>query len=169
MWGGCVSGLSAVVLTSRACLMPCAANNDYSNVVDIFNVASGAWSTAALSQGRSDLAATSLPNAGVAVFAGGNGTLCDVFCVCMELCMGVRGMREWVERGCVDVAGLPHALCSGGCLFECCGYLQRGVWNLEHCSSQPGSIFSRSHIAAECRSRGLRWWPLYVFLFLFEA
>jgi hypothetical protein len=59
--------------------MLCAAGGDYSNVVDIFNVASGAWSTAALSQARYDLAATSLPNAGVAVFAGGLGTLCDVF------------------------------------------------------------------------------------------
>jgi hypothetical protein len=37
------------------------------------------WSTAALSQARYDLAATSLPNAGVAIFAGGDGTLCDVF------------------------------------------------------------------------------------------
>jgi hypothetical protein len=41
------------------------------NIVDIFNVKTGAWSTAVLSQPRWSLAATSLPNAGVAIFAGG--------------------------------------------------------------------------------------------------
>ncbi len=82
-----MSGLSAVVLTSRACLMPCAAEAVYSNVVDIFNVASGTWSTAALSQARSTLAATSLPNAGVAVFAGGLGTCCHVYFRIFAFCV----------------------------------------------------------------------------------
>ena len=40
---------------------------------------SGGWSTAALSQARNNLAATSLPDAGVAIFAGGQCTSCDVF------------------------------------------------------------------------------------------
>ncbi len=43
-----------------------------SNVVDIFDVSSGRWSFAVLSVGRQDLAATSLPNQGLAIFAGGN-------------------------------------------------------------------------------------------------
>ncbi len=61
-----------------ACLMPCAADtNGYSSVVDIFNVRAGTWSTAALSQARGYLAATSLPDAGVAIFAGGLCTSCD--------------------------------------------------------------------------------------------
>ena len=59
------------LLIACASLMPCAASSSYSNVVDIFNVTSGAWSTAALSEGRAYLAATSLPNLGVAMFAGG--------------------------------------------------------------------------------------------------
>ncbi len=42
-------------------------------VVDIFNAISGSWSTAALSVARVDLAATSLPNQGLAIFAGGVG------------------------------------------------------------------------------------------------
>ncbi len=68
------------VFATCACLMPCAVNSDLSNVVDIFNVTAGTWSIAALSQARSELAATSLPDAGVAIFAGGQiGTLCDVF------------------------------------------------------------------------------------------
>ena len=45
------------------------------NNVDMFNVTSGIWTTAALSVARSDLAATSLPNDGLAIFAGGSGAL----------------------------------------------------------------------------------------------
>ncbi len=41
------------------------------NVVNIFNVSSGRWSTAVLSVGRYYIAATSLPNQGLAIFAGG--------------------------------------------------------------------------------------------------
>ena len=44
-----------------------------SNVVDIFDVSSGRWSTAVLSVARYYLAATSLPNQGLAIFAGGQG------------------------------------------------------------------------------------------------
>jgi hypothetical protein len=76
-------GEGAVVsLLTCACLMPCAAGSGSSSVVDIFNVTSGTWSTAALSQARSYIAATSLPDAGVAIFAGGIGTPCySLFCV----------------------------------------------------------------------------------------
>ena len=42
-----------------------------SNVVDIFDGSSGRWSTAALSVARDGLSATSLPNQGLAIFAGG--------------------------------------------------------------------------------------------------
>ncbi len=67
------------------CLTPCAAvSGVYSNhqcvdgassdVVDVLNVTAGTWSTAALSAARGQLAATSLPNLGVAIFAGGNST-----------------------------------------------------------------------------------------------
>ncbi len=47
------------------------AGGGYSNVVDIFDVSSGRWSTAALSAGRGNIAATSLPSQGLALFAGG--------------------------------------------------------------------------------------------------
>jgi hypothetical protein len=52
----------------------------------------GSWSTAALSVARNYLAATSLPNAGVAIFAGGYSTCCDV---CFE---DVRD-GAWVRGG----------------------------------------------------------------------
>jgi hypothetical protein len=60
------------VLMPFASVMPCAGNGVYYNVADIFNVTAGTWSTAVLSQARARLAATSLPNAGVAIFAGGD-------------------------------------------------------------------------------------------------
>ncbi len=59
------------LLIACASLMPRAAGSVNSNVVDIFNVTSGAWSTAALSVARGYLAATSLPSQGLAIFAGG--------------------------------------------------------------------------------------------------
>jgi hypothetical protein len=79
-WGiGCLSGRKLFLLIACASLMPCAAGSGNSNAVDIFNVTSGAWSTAALSVARYNLAATSLPNVGVAIFAGGLGTCRHVY------------------------------------------------------------------------------------------
>ena len=43
------------------------------NTVDIFNATSGVWTNSNLSVARYDLAATSLPNYGLAIFAGGVG------------------------------------------------------------------------------------------------
>ncbi len=76
-------------------LTPCAASTDYSNVVDFFNATAGTWSTAALSVARGYLAATSLPSAGLAFFAGGFGT-------CL-LCL-FKLMRDAMvcEGGCVS-------------------------------------------------------------------
>ena len=107
-----MSWLSAVVFTTRACLMPCAAGYNVSSVVDIFIVALGVWSTAALSQARYGLAAASLPNAGVVIFAGGYCTSCYLCVGCCRMGMSVRGVHEWVECGCVYDASLSHALCS---------------------------------------------------------
>ncbi len=46
--------------------------------MDIFNASSGRWSTAVLKVARNELAATSLPNQGLAIFAGGS-TGCDLW------------------------------------------------------------------------------------------
>jgi hypothetical protein len=54
--------------------MMCAVVGGYSKAVDIFNAITGNWSTAVLSEARWLLAATSLPNQGLAIFAGGSGT-----------------------------------------------------------------------------------------------
>jgi hypothetical protein len=79
---------------------PCAATSDFfSNVVDIFDATAGTWSTAALSVARVGLAATSLPSAGLAFFAGGSGTCLLCFFELMRdalVCEGgcVRERRE---------------------------------------------------------------------------
>ncbi len=51
--------------------MRCADTSAAVNAVDIFNATSGVWTTAALSVPRAVFAATSLPNEGLAIFAGG--------------------------------------------------------------------------------------------------
>jgi hypothetical protein len=86
-WACCVccdggSGAGACVVLMEACFeLPMliaailAGSNVPSNRVDIFNAISGLWSAASLSEGRSDLTATSLPNQGLAIFAGGKNGL----------------------------------------------------------------------------------------------
>jgi hypothetical protein len=78
------------LLIACASLMPCAADSGPSNAVDIFNVTSGAWSTAALSVARWNFGATSLPNLGVAIFAGGGITCCLLVDFRIFACFVVR-------------------------------------------------------------------------------
>jgi hypothetical protein len=59
-----------------------------SNVVDLYNSASGTWSTAQLSVARGYLAATSVGN--VAIFAGGAGGNCS-------LTLFVDGLLVWAD------------------------------------------------------------------------
>ncbi len=85
---GMVEWAGVGLLIACASLMPCAAGlSGSSNVVDIFNVTSGAWGTAALRVARYNLAATSLPNVGVAIFAGGIGACCDVYFRIVACCV----------------------------------------------------------------------------------
>ncbi len=60
--------IAFVCATSAFRLMRASADGA-SNAVDLYNSATGAWSTAQLSAARSELAATSVGN--VAIFAGG--------------------------------------------------------------------------------------------------
>ncbi len=61
--------------------MRCVRAGGASNAVDIFDGTSGRWTTAALSVAKWNLAATSLPNQGLAIFAGGqtSGTFFILF------------------------------------------------------------------------------------------
>jgi hypothetical protein len=60
--------------------------------VDIFNAISGQWSTAVLSVGRRYVAATSLPNQGLAIFAGGYSGLLFLLHGCW--CFSMFWFRE---------------------------------------------------------------------------
>ncbi len=60
--------------------------------MDMFNARSGVWTTAALSVARQGLAATSLPNDGLAIFAGGSGAL-------YELMFVIAGGGVWEGGG----------------------------------------------------------------------
>ncbi len=79
LWGGLREREKSVVLIASPRLTLNAGKSGFSKVVDIFNVTSGTWSTAALSEGRVNFAATSLSSAGVAIFAGGYSTYLDPF------------------------------------------------------------------------------------------
>jgi hypothetical protein len=129
--------------------MICAATSSApSDVVDIFNGITGKWSTAVLSVARRELAATSLPNQGLAIFGGGQSTyvLRVVGCFAEFVCKS-HALRRWQR----------HLLR--------CGYLQRDHRHLEHRSSQRRSTVFGSHIDAESRTCDLRWWLWYESLF----
>jgi hypothetical protein len=68
-----LSSFEVCLSCRRLLLMPCADSSVYFSTVDIFNATSGIWTTAAISVARQGLAATSLPNEGLAIFAGGAG------------------------------------------------------------------------------------------------
>ncbi len=102
---------TALLSTSRCCLaatslpaqglaifaggvIGCCGDVD-SNAVDIFDARSGRWSTATLSVGRRFLAATSLPDQGLAIFAG--GYTCLFFLLMVDgvaRCMCCYGRKE---------------------------------------------------------------------------
>ena len=76
---GSGSNAVACVCAAAGCrFMTVTAGNGRLNTVDLYNSASGTWSTAQLSVARGYLAATSVGN--VAFFAGGYGGNCS-FCV----------------------------------------------------------------------------------------
>ncbi len=72
----------SVCPVSACCLIRITAvddrSSDWSHVVDLYNSATGAWSTAQLSVARNNLAATSVGN--VALFAGGFEIASSLLC-----------------------------------------------------------------------------------------
>jgi hypothetical protein len=76
-----------------------------SNAVDLYNSASGTWSTAQLSVGRSWLAATSVGN--VAIFAGGLAGNCSLALFVEGLLFGLMSVGDGVTFAC-----LRRAACS---------------------------------------------------------
>ena len=77
--------------------MRCAGASGLAVTVDIFNATSGVWTTAALSVARFFLAATSLPNEGLAIFSGGYSASYVLMSVIAG--GGVWGGGGWVGGG----------------------------------------------------------------------
>ena len=130
--------------------MRCADTSAAVNAVDIFNATSGVWTTAALSVGRYYLAATSLPNDGLAIFAGGSSALCVLMSVIARVVCG-EGEVLW-EGGRVLLPLLPLLLIAYAllrCKWQYCGHFQRDERCVDHCCPQRRSLVSCSHIAAE--------------------
>ncbi len=70
-----------------------------SNAVDLYNSASGTWSTARLSVGRSEFAATSVGN--VAIFAGGYTGHCSFTLFVEGLLYGLTSVGDAVTFTCL--------------------------------------------------------------------
>jgi hypothetical protein len=92
MWGGGMHAREECGVFSTLRLIVLSAGNGIgpSKAVDIFNAITGNWSTAVLSEARMSLAATSLPNQGLAIFAGGAGAFYDCCCSYYIEACGVR-------------------------------------------------------------------------------
>jgi hypothetical protein len=98
-------------------LMRVTAGDGSLNAVDLYNLASGTWSTAQLSVARSNLAATSVGN--VAIFAGGfsfSGN-CRLTLFVEGLLFGLMRVGDGVRFACFEACGLLLCCvcCAGGC------------------------------------------------------
>jgi hypothetical protein len=82
-----------------------------SDAVDIFNAISGEWSIAALSVARADLAATSLPDQGLAIFAGGVGMFFVVTNEITSCCMSWVVNGPWLVICFLGVGSAADSLC----------------------------------------------------------
>jgi hypothetical protein len=99
----------SVCPATTSSLMRATAGGVDSNAVDVYNVTTGTWSTAQLSVGRANLAATSVGN--VALFAGGgdDGALLCMeggICLLLHTCWGLRLLlcACFVFCACCDIA-----------------------------------------------------------------
>jgi hypothetical protein len=83
-----------------------------SNVVDLYNGASGTWSTAQLSANLQGLAATSVGN--VAIFAGGDIDYCFTLFV-KGLLVWADSCGRWFDVCVFEAWGLLFCMRAGGC------------------------------------------------------
>ena len=101
-----------------------------SNATDLYNGASGTWSTAQLSVARRELAATSVGN--LAIFAGGWDGNCSVTLFVEGLLVWVDACGRWCDVCVIEARGLLLVVfcVAGGCRlmgvtcrqcgFQCC-------------------------------------------------
>ena len=135
-----------------------------SNAVDLYNSASGTWSTAQLSVARNALAATSVGNVAI-IAAGSTAGDCSFVLFVKSLLFALMSVAL---GDAATVACLMHAAC---CLlrlrckrlpshgdhcrwwsFQCCGLVQQCIGLMVDCSAQCGAFFACGDI---CWERGL--------------
>jgi hypothetical protein len=140
------------------------AGSGVSNAVDLYNSASGTWSTAQLSVARSLLAATSVGN--VAIFAGGildrDQSNCSPSLFVEGLLFGLMSVGDGVTFACSRRAAC-FLLClrcrrlpsDGGhcrlCRLQCCGLVQLYIGHMVDCAAECGAISACCDI---CWERG---------------
>jgi hypothetical protein len=136
------------VCMSRVVLEPLLLNTDTwragstgaFDAVDIFDATKGTWSTAALSVARYFLAATSLPNAGLAMFAGGYASALYEYTSGLMLLiscgwnLGNTSVVWMCFSGTVHIIDAFRMFVGHCCQY--CRHLQCDQWNLEHSCSQ---------------------------------
>jgi hypothetical protein len=122
------------------------------DAVDLYNSASGTWSTAQLSVARQHLCATSVGN--VALFAGGWTGICSVASFYGGIVLELLCVDDaWLRR--IFVAALLCMWCrrlssdEGHC--RCCGLVQQCVGHMVDCAAQCGARFACGDI---CWERG---------------
>ena len=133
----------------------------HSNAVDLYNSASGTWSTAQLSVGRWRLAATSVGN--VAIFAGGESNFSLTLFV-EGLLFGMMSVGDgvtlaWLRRAACCLSYLRcRRLPSHGrhCRYwisdvQCCGIVQQCIGYMVDCATQRDTHFACCDI---CWERG---------------
>jgi hypothetical protein len=104
----CISGrrsmlcIGSIVLLFAGCLFVSVAAAQYGN-----SASPGTWTNSTLIIAREWLAATSLPNDGLAIFAGGGGALCVMMSV-------IAGVGAWGGGGCVG-----GVRCAAAAAAEC--------------------------------------------------
>ena len=146
----------ALILFVFACMQPFFFHRDLlpsyaasagaiSNRVDLYNSATGTWSTAQLSVARFELAATTVGN--TAMFAGGWTQNQGGRCWCLR--MSRVFARAAVSGPCYpyDHSSYHTSVCRR--LFECCGLVQQCDRGVVDGSAQRGARSARSHVGWE--------------------
>jgi hypothetical protein len=130
-----------------------------SNAVDLYNIASGTWSTAQLSVARYFPAATSVGN--VAIFAGGGTGNCSFTLSVEGLLFGLMSAGDTVMFACLGRAArcllclrrrrlLSHGgIFRGAQWFQCCGLVQHSIGHMVDCAAQCGALGIRTYICCE--------------------
>ena len=110
-----------------------AGNGGSNNAVDLYNSASGTWSTAQLSERRNFLAATSVGN--VAIFAGGFAGNCGLTLFVEGVLFGLTSVGDGVTFACLRRAACCFVVYAVQEVAVSCGSLQVDIPILWTCTT----------------------------------